>query len=48
MFSATKAVVAGAVWILMGEGLLDVTVPVATIIPEFATNGKDVDHGRRR
>jgi CubicO group peptidase (beta-lactamase class C family) len=41
MFSATKAVVAGAVWILMGEGLLDVTVPVATIVPEFASNGKD-------
>jgi CubicO group peptidase (beta-lactamase class C family) len=41
MFSATKAVVAGAVWILMGEGLLDVTVPVATLIPEFAPNGKD-------
>jgi len=41
MFSATKAVVAGAVWILMGEGLLDVTVPVASIVPEFAPNGKD-------
>ncbi len=42
MFSATKAVVAGAVWILMGEGLLDVTLPVAALIPEFGTNGKDV------
>jgi CubicO group peptidase (beta-lactamase class C family) len=41
MFSATKAVVAGAAWILMGEGLLDVTVPVAAIVPEFAPNGKD-------
>ncbi len=41
MFSATKAVVAGAVWILMGEGLLDVTLPVAALIPEFAPNGKD-------
>src|SRR5207253_7793465 len=34
MFSATKAVVAGAVWILIGEGLLDVTRPVAALIPE--------------
>ncbi len=32
---------AGAVWILMGEGLLDVTLPVAAVIPEFAPNGKD-------
>jgi CubicO group peptidase (beta-lactamase class C family) len=42
MFSATKAVVAGAVWILMGEGELDVSRRVAEFIPEFATNGKDV------
>ena len=40
MFSSTKAVVAGAVWILIGEGLLDVTLPVAAVIPEFAANGK--------
>jgi CubicO group peptidase (beta-lactamase class C family) len=42
MFSATKAVVAGAVWILMGEGSLDVSRRVADLIPEFATNGKEV------
>ena len=42
IFSATKAVVAGAVWILIGEGALDVSRPVASLIPEFATNGKDV------
>src|SRR6478609_9525842 len=41
IFSATKAVVAGAVWILIGEGLLDVASPVAAIVPEFAPNGKD-------
>ncbi len=41
MFSATKAVVAGAVWILIGEGALDVSRPVASLIPEFAPNGKD-------
>jgi CubicO group peptidase (beta-lactamase class C family) len=40
IFSATKATVAGAVWILIGEGLLDVTRPVAEIVPEFAPNGK--------
>jgi CubicO group peptidase (beta-lactamase class C family) len=40
MFSATKAVVAGAVWILIGEGLVDVTLPVAAVIPEFAANDK--------
>ena len=40
IFSATKAVVAGAAWILIGEGLLDVTRPVAALIPEFAPNGK--------
>ena len=42
IFSSTKPVVAGAVWILIGEGLLDVSRRVAEIIPEFATNGKDV------
>jgi CubicO group peptidase (beta-lactamase class C family) len=40
IFSATKAVVAGAVWILIGEGSLDVTRPVADYVPEFATNDK--------
>ncbi len=42
MFSATKAVVAGAVWILMGEGALDVSRRVVDYIPEFGTNDKDV------
>jgi CubicO group peptidase (beta-lactamase class C family) len=42
MFSSTKAVVAGAVWILMGEGAIDVSRRVAEVIPEFGTNGKDV------
>lgn len=40
VFSATKPIVAGAVWILMGEGLLDVNRRVADYVPEFATNGK--------
>ena len=42
IWSCTKAVVAGVVWQLMGEGLLDVERTVASYIPEFATNGKDV------
>jgi CubicO group peptidase (beta-lactamase class C family) len=41
MFSCTKAVVAAAVWHLIGSGELDVSRPVADYIPEFATNGKD-------
>jgi CubicO group peptidase (beta-lactamase class C family) len=42
VYSATKALVAGAVWALMGDGLLDPAQRVAELIPEFATNGKDV------
>jgi CubicO group peptidase (beta-lactamase class C family) len=42
VFSATKAIVASAAWILIGEGKLDVSARVADLIPEFATNGKDV------
>ncbi|MCU1377746.1 MAG: penicillin-binding protein beta-lactamase class [Acidimicrobiales bacterium] len=40
--SATKPLVASAIWQLIGEGLLDVSKPVAHYVPEFATNGKDV------
>src|SRR6266516_946179 len=42
IFSATKAFVASAVWLLIGEGSLDIERRVAEYIPEFATNGKDV------
>jgi CubicO group peptidase (beta-lactamase class C family) len=42
IFSATKPVVAGAVWILIGEGQLDVSRSVASLVPEFASNDKDV------
>ena len=41
VFSATKAFVASVMWILVGEGSVDVDQPVAEYIPEFATNGKD-------
>lgn len=42
VFSATKAVVASAVWLLFEEGSLKLEERVAEIIPEFGTNGKDV------
>ena len=42
IFSCTKAIVAGAVWLLTGEGVLDPSQKVADLIPEFGTNGKDV------
>ena len=41
IFSCTKPVVASAVWLLIGDGLLDVNRPVAAYVPEFAANGKD-------
>jgi CubicO group peptidase (beta-lactamase class C family) len=40
VYSATKAFVAGAVWALIGDGLVDVSTRVAEYIPEFAANGK--------
>jgi len=39
--SAGRPVVAGVVWKLISDGLLDITRTVASYIPEFATNGKD-------
>jgi CubicO group peptidase (beta-lactamase class C family) len=42
IFSATKAIVASAAWILIGEGKLDVSKRVVDYIPEFGSNGKDV------
>ena len=41
VFSSTKAIVAAAVWILIGEGAIDESKLVADYIPEFATNGKE-------
>lgn len=42
VFSVTKAFVAGAAWILIGDGRLDVSRRVVDYIGEFGTNGKDV------
>ena len=40
--SVGRNVVAAAVWKLIGDGLLAVDERVADVIPEFATNGKEV------
>ncbi|MDP9386867.1 MAG: beta-lactamase family protein [Actinomycetota bacterium] len=42
VFSCTKPIVTAAVWVLMGEGRVDVSRRVAEYVPEFATNGKHV------
>jgi CubicO group peptidase (beta-lactamase class C family) len=39
--SAGRPVVAGVLWKLISDGLLDITRPVASYIPEFGTNGKE-------
>lgn len=41
IFSMTKGVVAGAVWILVGEDKIAWSDKVVDFIPEFATNGKE-------
>ncbi len=41
VFSATKPIVASAVWLLIGDGLLEPGRPVAHYIAEFATHGKE-------
>jgi CubicO group peptidase (beta-lactamase class C family) len=41
IFSCTKALVAGAIWFLIGDGTLDVGERVAELIPGFGANGKD-------
>lgn len=42
IFSATKVVMAGAVWLLFGDGLLTPDDRVADHLESFATNGKEV------
>jgi CubicO group peptidase (beta-lactamase class C family) len=42
MFSATKAVTASAVWLLIQDGELALDERVADIVPPFGTNGKEV------
>ncbi|HKV56145.1 MAG TPA: serine hydrolase domain-containing protein [Candidatus Binataceae bacterium] len=42
VFSCTKAIVSSAIWILLGEGKLGLGERAADIVPEFASNGKNV------
>lgn len=42
VFSCTKPIVASAAWVLLGEGRLDLSRPVADYVPEFAPMGKHV------
>ena len=47
IFSATKPFIASLVWQLLGEGAITPDQPVADVIPEFGSNGKDaitLDH----
>jgi CubicO group peptidase (beta-lactamase class C family) len=41
-FSATKAITSAAGWLVMQDGKLATNERVASIVPEFGTNGKDV------
>src|SRR5713226_1639195 len=40
VFSCTKAIVSSAIWILLGEGKLELSERAADIVPEFGTNNK--------
>jgi CubicO group peptidase (beta-lactamase class C family) len=41
VFSCTKAIMSSAIWILLGEGKLEIGERAADIVPEFGTNGKE-------
>src|ERR1700733_4834199 len=42
IFSCTKALIASAVWLLIGDDRLDPGVRVCEVIPEFGANGKEL------
>ncbi|MEZ5383252.1 MAG: serine hydrolase domain-containing protein [Microthrixaceae bacterium] len=42
MFSCTKILMAGALWLALGQGLVSRHSRAGDIVPEFATNGKEV------
>jgi CubicO group peptidase (beta-lactamase class C family) len=42
IYSCTKGIVAGAVWLVFGDGTLHPEQKVVEVIPEFGANGKDV------
>jgi CubicO group peptidase (beta-lactamase class C family) len=39
--SVGRPIVASALWKLIGEGRIELSAPVASVIPEFAANGKE-------
>jgi CubicO group peptidase (beta-lactamase class C family) len=41
IFSATKAIVAAAVWQLLGEGRVQLDQPVRDLVPEFGVDGRN-------
>src|ERR1700741_685697 len=41
VFSCTKGITSAAAWLLMQEGKLSPDEPVAAIVPEFGTHGKE-------
>ena len=41
VFSLTKSLIAGALWLLFGEGSVAPTTRVVDLVPEFGKNGKD-------
>jgi len=41
IFSCTKGIVAGAVWLAFGDGILHPEQKVTEVLPEFGANGKD-------
>ena len=41
VFSCTKAIMSSAIWILIGDGKLEIGERAADIVPEFGSNGKD-------
>ncbi len=41
IYSCTKAITAGAMWLLLGDGLLERSTRVADVLPPFAEHGKD-------
>jgi CubicO group peptidase (beta-lactamase class C family) len=41
VFSSTKAITSAAGWLLIQDGALDLRERVATLVPEFAENGKE-------
>ena len=42
LYSLTKSVVAGAIWLLVGDGSLSPSTRAADLVPDFGTNDKDV------